>query len=301
MLWLIITILFYFILAIVFLVDKYLLTSSIANPGVYTFFVGSLGILVLFLIPFVNFSLPEISQLILAFLAGAVYIFSLFWFYKALFLFEVSRIVPAISALVPLFTFLLVYISSFGKEILSPKELISFLFLILGTFLIMAKKEKLIPKSAFKISIFCAFLFSFSFLLLKNVYLNQPFWSGFILTKIGGFLAAINFLFLKKLRENLLKTKKDFSKKTALIFLSNQAAGAGANILQNWAIALAPIIYVPLINALQGIQYVFLLIFAVFLSLKFPQILKEEISKEILFQKIIAILLIGLGLVIFLL
>jgi hypothetical protein len=39
-----------------------------------------------------------------------------------------------------------------------------------------------------------------------------------------------------------------------------------------------------------------LLIFAVFLSFKFPHILKEEFSGKILFQKIFAILLIGVGL-----
>jgi len=38
------------------------------------------------------------------------------------------------------------------------------------------------------------------------------------------------------------------------------------------------------------------LIFAVLLSLKFPKILKEEVSREILLQKIVAILLIGGGL-----
>jgi len=72
--------------------------------------------------------------------------------------------------------------------------------------------------------------------------------------------------------------------------------GAGASILQNWAIFLAPLVYVAIINALQGINYAFLLVFIIFLSLKFPQILKEEISKKILLQKIIAILLISAGL-----
>jgi len=51
------------------------------------------------------------------------------------------------------------------------------------------------------------------------------------------------------------------------------------------------------VNALQGLQYVFLLFFAVFLSFKFPNILKEEVSRDVLLQKIIAVLLIGGGLV----
>jgi hypothetical protein len=39
------------------------------------------------------------------------------------------------------------------------------------------------------------------------------------------------------------------------------------------------------------------LIFAIILSFKLPKILKEEISREIIFQKVAAILLIGAGLI----
>ncbi|MBL7155316.1 MAG: hypothetical protein ISS88_02310, partial [Candidatus Portnoybacteria bacterium] len=46
----------------------------------------------------------------------------------------------------------------------------------------------------------------------------------------------------------------------------------------------------------QGIQYAFLLIIALFLSKKFPQILKEQISQSAVLQKTMAILLIVLGL-----
>lgn len=297
--WLIITISFYFILAIVFLVDKYLLTGSIPNPKVYTFYVGALGILVLVFAPFVGFYIPTIPQIILAFSAGAIYIYALFWFYKSLQLFEASRVVPAISGLVPLFTFGLVYISSFGlgKEVLSFSEIIAFILLIFGSFLMVVEKERFINLRSLKISTICAFLLSLSFVLLKYVYFTQSFWSGFIWTKIGGFLMAFCFfIFTREVKEEIFQKKISLKKKTMGIFVINQTAGAGANILQNWAIALAPLAYVAIINALQGIQYVFLLIFTILFSLKFPQILKEEISKKILFQKIVAILFIGAGL-----
>lgn len=307
MLWLAVTISFYFILSIVFLVDKYLLTSSIPNPKFYTFFVGSLGILVLIIVPFVDFYIPEISQIILALLAGAIFIYALFWFYKSLFLFETSRVVPAISALVPLFTFFLVYIFSKGKEVLPPLGFLAFILLIFGSVLMVIEREKFINLKSFKISIISAFLLSLSFVFMKYVYLVQPFWNGFIWIRLGGVLMAVLFLFfVRDIREKVLKKREitaslraqDRDYKTAVIFLLNQAAGAGANVLQNWAFALAPLAYIAVINALQGTQYVFLLILTVFLSLKFPQILKEEISREIIFQKIIAILLIAGGLTI---
>jgi hypothetical protein len=110
--------------------------------------------------------------------------------------------------------------------------------------------------------------------------------------------AVIFFLFAPEIKREIFRKKISFKKKTAVIFLSSQIAGAGAGILQNWAIALAPLVYVALISALQGVQYVFLFILTVFLSLKFPRILKEEISGKIIFQKIFAILSICIGLAI---
>lgn len=296
--WILIAISAYFILAVVFLIDKYLLAGPVPNPKVYTFYIGILGILILFLAPFVGFSVPQPSQIILSLLAGAIFTYGLFWFYKALRDFETSRVVPAIGGILPLFTLGLVYIFSAGEETLGYFEFFAFILLILGSILITYERSKKISFKSLQISAIAAFFLALSFVLTKYVYLAQPFWSGFIWIRIGGFLTAIFFFLLfKEIREEIFKKKVSFKKKTIGIFLSNQAMGAGASILQNWAIFLAPLVYVAIVNALAGTQYVFLLIFTIFLSLKFPQILKEEISKKILFQKIIAILLIGGGLV----
>lgn len=297
MLWLVVAILAYLILAVVFLVDKHLLISSIPNAKLFAFFVGMLGIVALLIIPFIDFYIPDWSQIILSLLAGALFIYANFWFYKALRFFEASRVVPTVGALVPIFTFLLVYIFSSGKEILSFWHSFAFILLILGSTLITLKKERVINLRSLRISALAAFLFSLSFVLTKYVYLSQPFWNGFVWMRVGGIFIPLIFLFSRELREELFKAKVSFQKKTAVIFLSNQAAGGGAFVLQNWAIALAPLVYVAIINALQGIQYAFLLIMVVLLSLKFPKILKEEISQEVISQKIVAILLIGAGLV----
>lgn len=297
MLWLIVAISAYLTLAVVFLIDKYLLVQKIPNPKVYSFYVGGLGILALLLLPFVSFSVPETSQIILAFLAGIIFIYSLFWFFKGLQIFEASRIVPAVGGISPLFTLGLTYIFSQGKETLALKEFMAFLLLIVGSILITYEGARKIPLKCLGISIIAAFFFALSFVLTKYVYLAQPFWSGYILIRLGGVLMAVLlFLAFKEVRQEVFKTKQAFPKKTASLFLFNQGLGASANILQNWSIALAPLIYVAMVNALQGTQYVFLLIFTIILSIKFPQIIKEKISKKILFQKIIAISLITGGL-----
>ena len=102
----------------------------------------------------------------------------------------------------------------------------------------------------------------------------------------------------KAFRREIFAKQNVLGKNTGVIFLSTQAAGGIANILQNFAISLAPVAYLAIMNSLKGIQYVFLFAITLFLSFFFPKILKEETSKRVIIQKIISILLIAAGLAI---
>ena len=308
MIWLIATISSYLILALVFLVDKYLISGAILSPKLYAFYVGMLGVLALVLAPFINFYIPDYWQIFLSFLAGLSFVYALFWFYKLLSLFETSRAVPAIGGFLPIFSFLLVFLTSWGKETLQFREFSAFISLILGTILITYKKKAFekreINLKLLSFSAVAALLWALHFVLAKYVYLGQGFLNGFLWIRIGGGVSAFSFFLLsKELRRDVFKLRRLEgapllgSSKTAGIFISNQLLGVTAHILQNWAISLVPIIYISLITALQGVQYLFLLIFGAIISLKFPQILKEEVSAKIIFQKMIAILFIGGGLV----
>jgi len=299
MLWLLLTISFYFILAIVFLGDKYLLTGAVPKPEVYTFYIGLPWALVLVLIPFVHFYVPELNQIIISFLAGALYFYGIFWFNKSLCKFEASRVVPAVGAFSPIFTFLIIYFFSSETQTLSFLGIIAFLLLILGSVLITLEKGKTINFLSLKNSLVASLLFSLSFVLTKNVYETQSFWNGFIWTKLGGFLMAVLFfLFFKEVRKEVFKKREFFPKKTFAFFAANQSLGAVSNILQNFALAIVPLSYVAVIQALQGVQFVFLLLITLLLSFKFPNVIKEDVSKEIVAQKIVAILLIGVGITI---
>lgn len=294
-----VAILAYFLFAVVALIDKYLLDESIPNPKVYSLYVGILGIWALTLIPFVDFLIPDLRQIFLALASGALFIFAVFWYSRGLRSFEASRIIPAIGGLTPLFVFGLTYF--LGKENFGEKEGLAFLLLVVGSVFIVFQREKIVTLKSFKISAISAFLFSLSFFFAKIVYSVQPFWSALIWMRLGGFLGALSFIFLKEVREEIFLKRFTFKKKTAGIFLLGQSLGAGASILQNWAIFLAPMIYLAIINALQGVQYFFLFAFATLISFKFPRLLKEEISKGAIAQKIFAILFIGLGLLLLIL
>ncbi len=307
MFWLILAILSYLISAVVFLVDKYLLSKPIPDPKIYCFYVGFLGGIAFLLSFFVYFYVPDWQSLVLAFFTGIVFLAGLFWLYKSLYNFEASRVVPAIGGLIPLFVWGLMYLFSQGTATLNGREFLAFFLLIAGSVLLTYEKTKISLKNLF-FSFLAAFFFGFYFVLLKYVYLRQPFWNGFIWTRVGAAFFSLFFLVFPKVRQEvrrLLQWKNKEKKekinkkiKTLIIFIANQAFGSGSAILQNFAVFLAPTAYVSLVAALQGTQYLFLFVLALIFSFYFPRFIKEEISKKNIIQKGAAISLIILGLII---
>ncbi len=303
--WLLITIISYFILALVFIVDKFLLSRTALRSASYAFYVGILGGLTsLFLIPF-GFSLIPLKQIIISFVAGILFILAILFFYKSVRMGEVSRIVPIIGGAVPVFTFILTYL--FLGERLNFNQLIAFLLLVLGGIIMAwprkeikasyeAKKLSLIKR--LPIAILAALFFSSSYVLTKFIFTEQSFINGFVWIRIGGILGAFLLLFWSGARQTIFKTSKSIKLKTSGLLISNKLLSAFAFIILNYAIYLGS---VTLVNSLQGVQYVFLLIIAIFLSKKFPQIIKEQISHRIILKKIIAVLFIciGLGILVF--
>ena len=296
MLWLIVVLSSYLILAAVHLVDKYILGERIQSPKVYAFYVGVSGIFILALVPFGFLVIPKISGIILALTAGAFNTLAILALYVGLKKFETSRIIPAVGSLLPLFTFSFVATQN-GKNLTFSDTLVFFL-LVVGAFLITWERKRNFSWKSLGISALTALLFAVYFILLKFVYLGQPFVSGLIWTKIGAALVALGFLFFKEVRTDIFHRPQIAQKNNWILVLPNQTAGGLAVLLQNWAVALAPFAYLGIINALEGVKYVFLLIFSVLVSTKFPRILKEEISRETIFQKIIAMLFIGAGLIV---
>ena len=295
MTWIIIATFSYFLLAVTALGDDYLLSGP-PEPKSYTFFVNAPGILLLLLIPFVGFVMPNQHQMLLAVLAGGAGIMACFFLYSALEQFEASRAIPAIGGALPLFTMGIVYALSKGNINFSSKYLIAFLLLVVGSILISIKRGKTISFKSFVFSVLAAFLFSLNFVLIKSLYLELPFWTTLVISRVGAFLISLLFLFDQGVRAVVFQKKSTFEKKTGIIFLANQGVGTLASLLQNWAIAIAPMSYLAVINALEGTRYVFLFGLSILLSIKFPKIAEEKLSKENIMQKVVAILIIISGL-----
>ena len=298
--WLFIAIIAHFLNAIVFVVDKYILSKAHFKPEAYAFYVGLLGGgIALVLIPF-GFSSIPLNQILISFLAGALFIFAILFFYKSIEKEEVSKIAPVIGGATPLFTLALTYL--FLNERLSFGQLIAFFLLVLGGIIIIWPRKSISSsnwiESSFVRKIFKAllssFFFALSFVLTKYIFSYQPFINGFIWIRVGGIIGAGVIFLLPASRGIIFRSSNRIKFKTGVLAVLNKCFSGGSFVLLNYAIFLGS---VSLVNALQGIQYVFLLILGIFLSKKFPQIIKEQINQGAIIQKAIAIVLIAFGLV----
>lgn len=321
--WLILAISSYFFLALASFLDKYILGGALPSPKIYTFYTGILSLLAILIIIFGGFLsldslpllqrffpggldflfIPELSLILLSLLTGIIFLLALLVYFKGIHSFEVSRIAPAVGGITPIFILILIYLfafisleADFQKRILTPKEYLALAFLILGSVILTLHREKLTTLKSFKIAIIASFLFGLEFVLTKLVYTYLPFWAGFIWIRAGEFLGAISLLLFFDVRTKIFRHGKGFGRKIAPSFILTKTSGATGRVLQSAAIYFSPLAFLPIINALSGIQYVFLIILATVFFFKFPKILKEEISKKVLVQKTLAIWLIVAGL-----
>ena len=311
MFWLHITLIAYFLNAIAVVTDKTLLRRAIKNPFVYTFYVATLGsILIVFIFP-LGIIWPGWSQFLISISAGGAFSIGLFFLYLGLKKEDASRLAPMVGGLVSIFVFISAIL--FLDEELSGNQILAFILIIIGTFLIAldfqehglwswlkkkigTAKNLALPKirKTLLIALPAALFFGLSYILTKDVYNHQPFLSGFAWTRLGVLVVALLPMLFAKNRYDLRHQKKDTNdSKAKYRFLFGQACGGGGAILIQYAIFLGS---VTLVNALQGAQYGFVFILAALATLFLPKLIKETISREIIIQKILAILIIGIGL-----
>jgi len=300
MLWIIVSIIAYFLFAVVSLIDETLLSDRIIKPKVYAFYGGILSSLVLFLL-FFDSTIPSLSYILIALTSGILWMIAVISYFECLKKYELSRVVPAIGAFLPVFTLGLSYLFSYFAGIdfasFNLLKIIAFVLLVLGGILIVLEKNKKTSKGSLKLIILTALLFALSFFTAKIFYLNYSFISGLIWIRVGWIISAFALLIFPDVRKNIFKKRKTKKLNFSKLFFSAQIIGALAGILQNLAIYLAPIIYLSFVNALEGIKYVFVLIFVLILARFYPRFSFEKFTRQIIIQKLGAVVLIILGLI----
>ena len=296
MIWITVALLGYFFNAVAAIFDKYLLADRIKAPAVYAFYVSLFSLCVLIFILY-GFGFFGWQSTAIAFLSGVIFLYALVALYTAIKRHEISRVAPLVGTVTSLTAFVVVILSGSLQNL---PVFFALILLIGGGLLIsfdlpLRKGEHVpfLPLATAGIGM------GISLLLLKQGYEESNFVSGLIWSRLGMFAGGLSLLLVPVFRRQILGQAKETmtepkrATSTGMYFvLSKTCAGIGAFLIA-YAISLGSVSFV---QALSGMQYVFLLMLALPLSLRFPQIFGERLYFWDWFQKIGAIVLIGAGL-----
>jgi drug/metabolite transporter (DMT)-like permease len=286
----------YILNATAILTDKVNVDVNIKSPAAYTFWIGLAGFATIILIPF-GFNIPSPVALLYAFLSGATFMVALLFFYKSLHFDESSRVAPIVASVNAIFTLLagaLIF-----AQFLSRQQNLASAVMIVGLIIIAtvhwSRHKNELHHLLFMIGAGC--FFSLSSLFLKEVFFYTPFINGLIWSKIFSTVTVATFLLSPKIRAEVFASKvakHHFVNKTSRLILVGQICGAIGGLLISYAIYLAN---PAIINAMQGVQYLFILLVVIALSLlKVSVGLDEQNSKKALIQKLIGAFFVALGL-----
>lgn len=289
--WIIIAIIAYFFLALVNVFDKVFLEQVISDSRVYGLLISLLGGVVVVAIPFLEY-LPGASGWALDLIAGALFTAALLSFFESLKRGNASWVIPIVGSGVPVIS--LILSSLFLGDRLGGREYLAFFLLLLGgTALVLDRSKRFVWDRGMTLALAAAFFFGVSFVLSKYAYDTQGILTGFVLVRLGSCAAAACIFFIRPIRRAFGAALRSLYGRRRVLFIGNQGIGAAGFILQNWAIALGS---VSLVNALQGVQYVFVVGLIILFSRKYPSLMGERLPGYVLIEKIAAIGIIGIGL-----
>lgn len=275
-------------------IDKILLAKYNISPTVITIYGGIYGFLAgIFVLLITGFYPIDLKSLIIILSSGFLTTIYLLPYYKALSLDEVSYVIPLFQ-LYPIFVLALSFI--IFSESLSWIQYVGCFFIIIGGFLISVEK---LNNNIFKLRranfymLLSCFLFAVAQVLYKFGIREVPFWNSLPYEGFGISLGALLIVFF---RNNFRKFKNEtnkFKRKMYVLMTLNEVVYLFARYTGYFAISL---ISVGIVSVLSGLQPVFVLIYGIVLSLWFPKIIKEAISKNVLIQKVMSIALMFIGL-----
>ena len=139
-------------------------------------------------------------------------------------------------------------------------------------------------------AILSGILFSIAHVSSKYIYDLYPFLTGIIWTKAtAGIVGLIAFL-MPSVRKSL--KQKDTEKNTMTFIISDKVLGVLGVLLIQYSIAIGS---VTVVNAMAGIQFALIFLFAYVLSRIVPRIFKEYFTRQELLTQVIAIVLVVIG------
>ncbi len=295
--WLISALVGYTLLAVVFILDKHILTQEVRKPIVYTFYscifllAASLAWVV---VPFETSSVYWFWAMISGFAFGL----ALHTMFVAVNKSEASHLDPFIGAIITVATFAGAHL--WLGESLTTKQGIGIICLGLASLFLAVESGTQIKNKRtgrrwywYGIGIVSGILFAIAHLTSKFLYDEFGFVSGLVGSRFTTGIFALVILILPGVIKALRTPAPKAAKNPLGIVMIDKLLGVGAVILIQYAISVSS---VTVVNALSGLQYLIMFGVIAFLSWRKSKFLQEKFSVLETTAQVIGLLLIMIGL-----
>jgi uncharacterized membrane protein len=270
--------------SVVNIIDKAILTNYIKKPIIPVIVLGVVSAIFGVAIILVDFTQISVFLMFLCFIIGALYIIGSLFYFMAMKREEASRVVPLFAMSVIWVTILA---AIFLGESFGVITYIGILIIIVGVVLISIKRNYKFSKKAFILMLLSTLIFSIYNVLSAYAIDEADFWAVFAYSRLTSvvFIIPLFIFFYGDFKEIIKKHK---SKGIGLSIGSESMNMAGV-LLYFAALSLG---FATLVEAVASLQYVFVFLIALLISIWFPKIIKEELRGSTILIKILAILLI---------
>jgi uncharacterized membrane protein len=274
-------------------IDKFLLEKHNISPTVITIYGGIFAFITgLVVLLATGFYPIDAKSLLIILSSGFLTTIYLLPYYKALSVDETSRVIPLFQ-FYPIFVLILSFI--FLKEGFSIPQYIGSALIVGAGFLLSVEslegKIFRLRKSFFYMMI-SSFLFAIAQILYKFGVTEIPFWNTLPYEGFGIALGAITITVYKNNFYKFRRETNKFKKRVFLFMTINELIYVASRYTGYFAISL---ISVGIVSILSSLQPLFVLIFGIVLSVWFPHIIKEVITRKTMGLKFAAIIIMIIG------
>lgn len=302
--WIVLVIIGQFLNALVALFDKYIVSSPavVLRPLAYAFWVSvlSAGSIVIFLfdglpVPVHGLDIPSLANVrapslfvaALSIAAGYSFFTALLSFFTALRQVDASDVVPVVGGLTAVFTLVLSYL--FLDTSLSSNFFVGFALLVTGT--VLVSRFRFTWRSMLSV-VHAGLMFGVHYIAIKGLFNATNFDSAFFWSRAALVFVALSMLLIPEYYEKIITRTRQANTRAGLMVFGNKLLAGIASFVLLKAIEHGD---VALVQALGGLQYLFLLVISVTVGPLIAKDFGENVTLRDVLHKIVSIPLIALG------
>ena len=305
--WILLAALGQFFNAIVAIFDKFIVSDEkvLPKPFVYAFYsclvTGFWGLIyVISYIPglsgiglpsLANVHTPSLQVVAMSFLAAYTFFIALVSMYDALKRADASSTMPIIGSVSALSSFGLSYL--FLDVKLHDNFIIGVVLLAVGTMLV----AQTLPKSSVVLQVFHSGLFfALHYITMKGLFLETSFDDGFFWSRLGFVFFIFLLLLVPAYYQKVRTQTQETSKKAGGIVLATKVLAGVASFMLLKATHIGD---VSVVQALGGLQYVFILMISILFAHWLPETaVDRDVRPKVFLRKLLYIVVILTGFVV---